>query len=380
MNKIYLDYAAATPVDERVLTVMEPYFTTNFYNPSATYLAAREVRHAIEAAREQTAKSLGIRPTEVIFTAGGTEANNLAIHGVMAMYPKANMVTTAIEHKSVLMPAQTHKSTIVPVLPDGQVDLQELKKAITDSTVLVSIGYVNNEIGTIQPMNDIVEVLNGIRNDRSDRNIKLPLYLHTDACQAVNYLNVSPHSLGVDLMTINGGKIYGPKQSGMLYVKAGLELQPLITGGGQERHMRSGTENVPAIIGFAAALERAVKRHSGESKRLTELREAFIGQLLGQASGATVNGSRKHRIANNIHITIPGTDNERLMMELDERGIQCAVGSACNASDDEPSHVLKAIGLSDTEAQSSLRFTLGKTTTSDDIDAVTEVLSGLLNV
>jgi cysteine desulfurase len=375
---IYMDYAAATPLDTSVQKSMQPYFSMQFYNPSATYLAARSIHKDIEAARARVAGLLGARPSEIIFTAGGTEANNLAIHGVMGKYPKANMVVSAIEHDSVLYPAGVYAHKIAPVMSDGVIDIQKLAKTIDNDTVLVSIMLANNEIGTIQPIRKVAALLAGIKKQRLADNNPLPLYLHTDACQAAAYLDIHVHRLAADLMTINGGKIYGPKQSGVLFVKTGVELTPQILGGGQERGLRSGTENVAGIIGLAAALSLVRERRETETARMANLQKLFYEFLEDKTPEVVINGSRKARLPNNVHITIPGHDNERLMMELDERGVQCAAGSACSASSEEPSHVLKAIGMSDTDAQASLRFTLGQGTTEADVKTATAQLLACL--
>lgn len=373
---IYLDHAAATPLDERVLRAMRPYFSDKFYNPSATYGPARQVHQALQAARSQVAHWLGARPAEVIFTAGGTEANNLAIHGVMSRFPKANLVVSTIEHDSVLGPAADYNVRQAKVKSDGRVDLAALEKVIDDKTVLVSVGYANNEIGTVQPLRRIAQLLATIRQDRLQRDVKTPLYLHTDACQAGNYLDLHVSRLGVDLMTLNGGKIYGPKQSGALYVKAGVELKPLISGGGQERGLRSGTENVAGAIGFAAALDIAQKTRHSEIQRLQKLQQQFIEGIL-KLPKTVVNGSQKSRLPNNIHVTFAGQDNERLLIQLEQQGSLAAAGSACSASDEEPSHVLKAIGLTDSEAQASLRFSLGRSTTTQGVNTTLRLLNKL---
>lgn len=359
---IYLDHAAATPMDPAVAKAMQPYFTEKFHNPSALYLAAKAVSHDIADARAKVAARLGARPGEIVFTAGGTEANNLAIHGVMRQYPDANLVVSAIEHESVLRPSAEYDYKEAPVLAHGEVDLAALEKLIDDRTVLVSIMYANNEIGTIEPLSQVAELLDGIRKARAKKGNDLPLYFHTDACQAAAYLDLHTARLGVDLMTINGGKIYGPKQSGALYVRAGMELKPQILGGGQERGLRSGTENVAGIIGLSAALELVQDCRHDEISRLQGLQRLFIELLEEKLPGVQVNGSRRHRLPNNVHITIPGQDNERLVMALDEVGVQAAAGSACSASNEEPSHVLRAIGLSESDAQASLRMTMGRST------------------
>ena len=378
MKHIYLDYAAATPIDPKVLTAMQPFFSDTFFNPSATYLRARDVAKKVQEAREAIARSLGVRPVELIFTAGGSEANNLAIHGIMQQFPGKHIVVGASEHASVLEPAKAHNYTTAKLHADGRIDLEALQQAIHDDTVLVSVMLANNEIGTIAPLRKVADLIKTIREERAANGNTLPLYLHSDVCQAVLYLDTHPTRLGADLMTFNGGKIYGPKQSGMLYVKTGVRIGSLIQGGGQERNLRSGTENVPSIIGFSEAFCRAVKKHEQYHARLAELQKTFIELLAKEVPQAQLNGSEKYRSPNNIHITIPGTDNERVMMELDERGIECAVGSACSASHDEPSHVLKAIGLSDEEAQSSLRFTMGLETTKEDIESTIHALHDCL--
>ena len=270
---VYLDHAAATAVDSNVLAAMQPYFGKQFYNPSATYLPAQAVARDIQKARAKVASLLGARPSEVIFSAGGTEANNLAIHGVMQRYPKANLIVSAIEHESILKPAERYAHKLAPVQPDGRLDVQKLEELIDDKTVQISIMYANNEIGTIEPIREVAQLVQTIRRQRLAKNNSVPLLLHTDACQAANYLDLHVSRLGVDMMTLNGGKIYGPKQSGALFVKAGLELQPHITGGGQESGYRSGTENVPSIIGFAAALEIVQNSRNSELKRLSALQK-----------------------------------------------------------------------------------------------------------
>lgn len=359
---IYLDHAATTPLDPEVLLRMQQYFTDNFYNPSATYGAARNVKQDIQTARGAIAHHIGARPTQIIFTAGGTEANNLLIHGVMRQYPTANCVVSATEHDSVLQPASKYDMRTVPVHDDGRLDVQKLVADIDDDTVLISVHYANNEIGTIQPLRDIAAKISEIKHERKRSGNSLPLIFHTDACQVPSYLDLHASRLGIDAMTLNASKIYGPKQVGILFVKSGIQLLPQILGGGQEKNMRSGTENVAGIIGFSEALDRVQKQRSVESKRLQALQSLFIKELKNSIPGLVVNGSLKYRLPNNVHITIPGQDNELLMMRLDAAGILCAVGSACSASNEEPSHVLKAIGLSDEEAQSSLRFTMGQKT------------------
>lgn len=371
---IYLDHAAATPMDPAVASAMQPFFSAQFYNPSATYLAAKAVHQDIEAARGRVAHWLGARPSEVVFTAGGTEANNLAIRGVMQQFPGGNLVVSAIEHESVLAAAHQFDCREASVAPDGVVDVPALLKLVNDSTVLVSVMYANNEVGTIQPLRDIARELQTIRKARLASGNDLPLYFHTDAAQAAAYLDLHAARLGVDLMTINAGKIYGPKQVGCLFVSGDVQLAPQVLGGGQERGMRSGTENVPGIIGFAAALDLVQNRRHQEVARLQKLQQLFFDLLEQQLPGAVVNGSRKHRLPNNVHVTLPGTDNERVLIQLEQRGVLAAAGSACSASNEDPSHVLRAMGLSIADAQSSLRFTMGHDTAEADIKTAVAAL------
>lgn len=375
---IYLDYAAATPVDPEVVAVMQPYFTEKFYNPSATYLAAQNTKKELDAARGKVAQVIGARPSEIIFTAGGTEANNLAIKGVLGQYPGSEVLVSSVEHESVLAPAENFTHAQIPVAVDGTVDLAALEKLITDKTVLISVMYTNNEVGTIQPIRKVTQIAEEIRSQRRESGNSLPLYVHTDACQAGNYLDLHVSRLGVDLMTINGGKIYGPKQSGALFACSHVRLNPQVEGGGQERNIRSGTENVAQAVGFAEALERAQATRHKNAEAMRELQAYFIAQLSQKIPNVVVNGAKKHRLPNNVHITIPGQDNERLIFALDEKGILAAAGSACSASNEEPSHVLRAMGVSDENAQASLRFTMGKATTKENIEYTVQTLADIL--
>lgn len=375
---IYLDFAAATPLDPAVFKAMEPYLTDQFHNPSGLTGASRQVKQRVEAARASVAKQLSARTHEIIFTAGGTESTNLAIRGVMQAYPQAEIVISNIEHSAVQEPARFFPHRVAHAGENGRLLTSDIAPVISNKTVLVSVMYANNEIGTIQPIRDIAKLVAEIRKQREKRGNKLPLYLHSDACQATNYLDIHVDSLGVDLLTLNGGKIYGPKQSGILYVKTGVTLQPQILGGGQEFGLRSGTENVAGIVGFEAALKLSQQRKKSEVKRLRELQSLLIEMLGKELPNSRLNGDIKHRLPNNIHVTLDGIDNERVLMELDEAGIQCGIGSACSASSEKPSTVLAAIGLSDQEARSSLRFSLGISTNAIDIRTTVKELSRLV--
>lgn len=364
---IYLDYAAATPLDERVLAAMEPYFTEKFYNPSAIYTPAREVKSDYEDARHALAQVLGGKQHEVIITAGATESINLAVNGVIKRYG-GTAVVSAIEHAAVIAAGARYGSGTV--MPDsrGVISPSEVQKAITPETVLVSVGYVNNELGTVQSLKDIAAVIDNERQQRLARGNDRPIFLHTDASQAVGLLDISVSRLGVDMMTLNSGKCYGPKQVGLLWARAGIELAPLIYGGGQESGLRSGSENVAGAIGFAKAVEIACRSRKTESYRIAGLRDELQKQLAAHLPGMVANGHQKRRAAHILHISFGNVDGERLVYALSERGVMVATGSACSASHGSRSHVLTAIGLADDMADSSLRISLGRETTVDDID------------
>lgn len=373
MKRIYMDYAAATPVSEHVLEAMQPFYKDIFYNPSALYKGAKEASNYLEEARSLTAKTIGARPSEIIFTAGGTESANLAVTGVLSRYKGAEVLVSAIEHDAVLKPAQKGMLKTIDVHESGRINLDSLVSQINDNTALVSVMLVNNEIGVIQDISKITEIVKKIRLDRAKRGIKQPIFLHTDACQAPLYIDVNVARLGVDLMTLNGGKIFGPKQSGMLYVRAGVVIDPIILGGGQESNLRSGTENVAFAVGFSKALEHAQKGRVTRSKDVSKVRDYFIEKLECEFD-AILNGDKKHRIASNVHVTFMDSDNERVLFSLDDLGVDAAAGSACSASSDTSSHVLLALGKTDKYARSSVRFTIGPSSTVKEVDKVIEAL------
>jgi cysteine desulfurase len=379
MTPVYLDHAAATPLDPEVAKVMARFLYQDFANASSLYGAARVTKAGLEGARAQVASVLGARLTEIVWTSGGTESVNLAIQGVLRSHPKASWVTTAIEHDAVLscrepMEHNDHKVITVGVKPSGIIDANALVAAIDDSTVLVSVMLANNEIGTIQPVGEIGKHIEVLRRDRQKRGVTLPLYLHTDACQAAGYLDLSVTRLGVDLLSLNGSKIYGPRGSGLLYVKYGTKLEPLIYGGGQERGRRSGTENVAAAVGLATALELAQQQRGPEGKRLAGLRDDLLKKLETSLPSLILNGEMKHRLPGNLNLSFPGLDGQSLVLYLDQAGILASTGSACSSGDDEPSHVLLAIGRSKSEATASLRLTMGHETTQEQIDYVAKKL------
>ncbi len=375
MKPIYLDYAAAAPVDDRVLGAMQPFWAEQFYNPSSLTLAAKKVKAAVEDSRARVAHWLGAKPSEVIFTAGATESINLAISGVMRMHPDGEVLVLATEHDAVLACAGQYAHYIIPVHPDGAANLEAFKKIITDRTVLVSVGYANNEIGTIQTLKDIAAIVAEVRQLRQLKNNKLPLYLHTDASQAANYLDLHTSRLGVDLLTLNGGKMYAPKQTGVLFVKSNVQLAPLTVGGGQERGLRSGTENVAGIVGLATALDIAQSERKESIAKVGALRDELQRRLADAFPNMTVNGNLKKRLPNNLHVSWPGVDGERLLMLLDERGVMASTGAACAANKDTSSHVLAAIGLDAHTIQGSLRLTLGRFTTQAEIADAARIIT-----
>jgi cysteine desulfurase len=383
-RQVYLDHAAATPLDDDVQKAMRPYLSEEFYNPSAIYSPARKVRLGIETARQKIAENIGVKKGELIFTAGATEANNLAVFGATASFLKGHIIISAIEHDSILKPiehliSQGRKVSVIKPDKKGIVDVDDVISKIKNDTVFISIIMANNEIGTIQPISKIADKLNQIRSQRKKTGNGLPLIFHTDAAQAVNYLDTQPKRLGVDLMSFNGSKIYGPKQIGCLYAGSHIQLAPIIFGGGQERGYRSGTENPAYIAGFASAMDKTIKIRKIESLRLAELQRYFIGALLDNFRQASINGSLKKRLPNNVHVTFEGVDNERLIYELDENGVYAASGSACSEASEDPSHVLSAIGLSGPQAESSIRCSMGRGTEKEDIDYVLSCLKQILS-
>lgn len=370
---IYLDYAAATPMDERVSRAMEPYYTEKFFNPSASYLAARLARSDFEEARHILAQTIGARPAEIVLTAGATESINLALNGV-----SGKIMTANIEHQAVLNFAKNRDSIIVPVDQKGRISIDQIKRSMTDDVELISIGYANSEIGTVQPIKEIADFVKEVRTKRQQIGNKTRLLFHTDASQAAGYLDVNTARLSIDLMTLNAGKCYGPKQVGLLFVRAGIELNPLIIGGGQEMGLRSGTENVAGAVGFAKALELSEKKRKSESERLEKMRNKIQNFIVENFPEAIINGDSKHRLPNILNFSIPGLDGERAVFALDEKGVLLATGSACAANKGTRSHVLEAIGLSAMEADGSIRISLGRLTTDQEIKDTQSILGEVI--
>lgn len=372
--KIYLDNAATTPLDPRVLAAMKPYLKDSYGNASTLYSLGQEAKEAIEKSRETIANFIGAKPEEIIFTSGGTEADNLALKGVAFANEKfgKHIITTAIEHHAVLEPChwlekRGFKVSVLPVNKDGLLDIRTIENAITDETILISVMQANNEIGTIQPIAEIGKIVKSVRVKRNERGIKTPLYFHTDAVQSFGHLPINVNELGVDLLSASAHKLYGPKGVGLLYLRQGVKIEPLLHGGGHEGGRRSSTENVPGIVGFAKAVALAQQELNKEYKRLSELRDKLIKEILEKIKDVSLNGDRHLRLPNNVNISVKGIEGEAALLYLDKRGIACSTGSACSSHSLKPSHVLLAIGKTPEEAHSSLRFTLGRFTKESEI-------------
>jgi cysteine desulfurase len=368
-ESIYLDHAAATPLDERVFLAMQPYFSEKFYNPSSPYAPALMVRREYEAAKASLASSIGAKPDELIMTAGATESINLAFNSI-----EGHVVTAAIEHHAVLAAAKKLDHTIVESDERGMIHAEAIEAAITPKTRLVSIALANNELGTIQPFRDIAAIIRKERERRRTAGDTTPIFLHSDASQGVGQLDVHVARLGVDLLTLNAGKIYGPKQVGLLWAASYVQLNPQIVGGGQERGIRSGTENVAGVVGFSKALELATAHHAYEAKRLQALRDGLQKKIVGAFPDAVLSGHQKRRLPGHLHVSFPNIDAERLVFALEARGVFVATGSACAANYGTRSHVLTAIGLAPEVADGSLRLTLGHLSNEENVSRAAEII------
>lgn len=369
MKRIYLDYASTTPLDKRVLESMKPYFTDEFENASALYSGAQKTKSAITGARLSIANFLNCEESEVIFTSGGTESDNMAIFGSVAGVKKGHIITSIIEHPAVYEPVKELEKRgfdVTYLKPDrsGIISAKKVKDALRQDTLLVSIMYANNEIGTIQPIKEIAKVIRNFKTSKS-KNLDLatnyPL-LHADACQAAGYLSMDVKKLGVDLLTLNGSKIYAPKGIGVLFVKKGVKIKPLMLGGAQEFGMRAGTENVASIVALAKALSIINKK---EAEREIKLRDYLIKKLC-KINGVFLNGSMD-RLPNNINVSVSGVEGESIVLYLDRKGFSIATGSACSSRSLEPSRVVMAIADAET-AHSSLRITIGRFTKMSELD------------
>ncbi len=352
-----------------MLVAMQPYFSEQFYNPSSPYAPAVMVRHQYEAAKHLLAQNIGAKPDEIVITAGATESINLAFGGI-----GGHVLVPNIEHHAVLAAAAQHQHTIVAADPKGMITVELLKAAITPQTQLVSIALANNELGTVQPLRDIAQLIKNERQARLAQGDTTPIYLHTDASQGVGQIDCNVARLGVDMMTMNAGKIYGPKQVGLLWAASHVRLSPQIVGGGQERGLRSGTENVAGTVGFAKALDLACEHRKYESERLQQLRDTLQDKLTTAFPDAVVSGNLKHRLAGHLHISFPNLDAERIVFALESRHVLVATGSACAANKGTRSHVLTAIGLAPEVADGSLRLTLGHLSDDDNTDRAAAII------
>lgn len=378
-KQIYLDHAAATPVDAEVFESMRQYFSGNFYNASSIYLRSKSIRQVVESCRQEVARKLGTKPTEIIFTSGASESNNLAINGIMSQYPKGEILISSIEHPAVAVPASQYAHSTIRVNEKAEMDINDLKSKINDNVVLISIIYANNEVGTIQDLKKILEIIDTEKKQRKANSSSLPLILHTDASQIVNYKKIDLSRLKVDLMTISSAKIYGPKGVGCLFVSRDVKLIPQILGGGQEFNLRSGTENTASIVGFTNALLSTQERCKKESLRLQELKKYFISSLDAEFNEVIhMNSTSNKSIPNIINVSFRGFDGERLVMELDERGIMTSTGSACSANSSDESVTLSAMGLQKDMISGSLRFSMGRSTTKEYIDYTVKALTEII--
>ena len=361
-NAIYLDHAAATPIDPLVVAAMQPYFTELFYNPSSPYASAVQVKRDYREAKARIARELGVLGDELVMTAGATESINLGLSaagdGVLAV--------GATEHTSVLEVAKHLGGIVIPADEKGRITAEAVRRSMYSDITLISVGLVNNELGIIQPIDEIMQVVEAERERRRAAGESSPLYVHCDASQGLSLLDIKPKRMGVDLLTLSAAKVYGPKQVGLLWMRPGVTVSARIAGGGQEGGLRSGTENVAGVVGFAAAVELAAKRRSGEIKRLRGLRDEMQRTLEREFPWMIVSSDKKKSLANFLHISFPGIDAERLIFWLEQRGVMVATGSACAANKGTQSHVLTAISMGDEAIRGSLRISLGRLSTEEN--------------
>ena len=384
MKEIYLDYAATTPLDPRVKEAMEQYWDKGFGNPSSLHPLGVRAKDALSRARKSVASIFNARPEEIIFTGSGTEAANLALFGVLGKKKTGHIVLTPIEHHAVLESARAlgekgYGLTFVSVDEYGLVRPDDVFRALKKDTLCVAVIYANNEIGTIEP---IAEIGKRIKRFKKENGIlpNDPPYFFTDACQAAGYLSLDIEKLGVDMLALNASKIYGPKGVGALFVRKGISLAPIIYGGGQERGLRSGTENVPGIVGLARALEIADSEREKESARVASLRDYFIGELKTKFPESRIHGHLIERLANNVSVSFQDIEGDALVLYLGEKGIFASTGSACSSMSLEPSYVLEAIKCPNEFLQGFVRFTLGRATEKKDIDHAMSALKEVLSI
>lgn len=374
-KEIYFDHAATTYLDPRVKEAMEPFFTEEFGNPGSFNTIGMRAKDILDNCRETVAQLINARAEEVIFTGSGTESINLAIQGVARSKKKGHIITSEAEHHAVLETCEYLEKeedfTVTYLKPNkfGQITVDQVKEALREDTVLISLMYANNEVGSINPIKEIATLAKENR-----------VLMHTDACQAGGILDIDVKELGVNLMTLNGSKIYGPKGTGMLFVKSGTAIKPLIFGGGQEFGLRSGTENIPGIVGFTVALKFAQDERESETARLTKLRDDLVKRVLEVVPETVLNGHPTQRLPNNANISFLNIEGEALLLYLSEHGICASSGSACTSKTLDPSHVLVAMDKPYELAHGSLRFTLGKRTKQEDIDKIMEVLPEIVKI
>jgi cysteine desulfurase len=364
MYRVYFDHNATTPVDPEVLKAMLPFLSGEYGNASSIHTFGQKARAAVETAREQVAALIGARPQEIVFTSGGTESDNHAIFGIVAAAnrPQKHVITTAIEHEAVLNTCQAlEKSgvavTYLPVDRDGRVDPAAVRRALRPETVLITVMHANNELGTLQPLEEIGQIAT-----------EADVYFHTDAVQSAGKVPIDVHRLHVDLLSLSGHKFYAPKGIGALYIRGGTRLRQLLYGGHHQRGFRPGTENVAGIVGFGKAAEIARRSLADDTERISALRDTLERSLLQRVPFARANAVGAQRTPNTANITFPGIEGEALVIALDLKGLACSTGAACSSGAVEPSHVLTAIGLPADEARATLRFSLGRHTTSADVD------------
>lgn len=381
MKRLYVDTAARTPVDPRVLKVMERLTTEAGANPGSIHAEGERAYAALEEARHRVAAFCGVKAYEVVFTGGGTESNNLAIRGVIDALPRrgGHIIASAIEHSSVLEPIkelERHGCSVTFLTPDseGPISVEQVVHALRPDTILISLHLANNELGTIEPIRDIARA---VRSSRDEKGSVYP-YLHCDACQSPRFMPLFIETLGVDLMSMSGAKIYGPHGVGALVVRAGTNCAPLLLGGGQEHGLRSGTPDVSAIGGFAEALSICEEERATESEYLSGVRDVLIKKL-SALSGVVINGSLRHRLPNNVHVSFRGITGERMVIELDRRGIAAATGSACSSRTKSASHVMQALAPNEQwRVDGAVRFTLGRDATHADVECIVKEVSAIL--
>jgi len=384
-KKVYMDYAATTPVDQDVLQDMLPYFSEHFGNSSSIHSFGEDAQKGVSEARQQVSDFLGSSPTEIIFTSGATEGNNMVIKGIAVSKKireeygnKPHIIISEIEHSCVIESVKRivkdglAEVSFIPVDKNGIVSIETIKNLIRPETALISVMYANNEVGTIQPIAEIGALVTELNTVK-----KKKIFFHTDAAQAINYLDCNVGNLGVDMLTISAHKIYGPKGVGALYIKKGTPLARLIDGGGQELKLRAGTLNVTGIVGLGSAISK-IKEHAVKNEDVKKLRNKLIDGILSSISRSSLNGDKEYRLPNNANISFEGAEGEAILIMLNQQGVSVSTGSACAAENLTPSHVLKAMGITDFGAHSTIRFSLGRQTTTEEVNYVVSIMPGII--